>query len=397
MNFKQWFFNELEIATLGKEKIYPSGSLIDPSGSSGVITLGQKRSSEVSGFCLHNPEINAFAQKNSTNMFIVFAFVFYTVQKEWQIVHQTFPDFLKWVFEDAIYKTKKDKPNAWNYADQSFVKYANLLGGKKIKNATYLEKLWAKKDTIYKEIKNLIDKNEITSRFSGSSDFKIFEYIVNNIDGLAAVKGAFATQLIIGKYGCVDSVNMRAYDKMIRDDIKKDPKKSGFSLTTKKSKTKKDALGNFINITDKEGNALNNTKVKSGNVGLKGYVGFLDTLQELYNDSSSKQLWDDWCKIVNDKIIKSNDIGDSNKIKLNVNDQEFPIKPYTVKSNTRKMIDKEKEFLQKVDPTGTGSGVSFAHLQSILTGKKYGEKFDITKVLEKIKILKEYILSQNIL
>ena len=73
MNFKQWFFNELEIATLGKEKIYPSGS-------SSVITLGQKRSSEVSGFCLHNPEINAFAQKNSTNMFIVFAFVFYTVR-----------------------------------------------------------------------------------------------------------------------------------------------------------------------------------------------------------------------------------------------------------------------------------------------------------------------------
>lgn len=390
MNFKQWFFNEMEIATLDKEKIYPYGS-------SDEIKLGQPKGSKVSGFCLHNPEINAFAQKNSTNMFIVFAFVFYTMQKEWQIVHQTFPDFLKWVFENAIYKTKKNNINAWDYAGQSFAKQANLLGSKKGESkARYLEELWGKKDIIYNGITSLMNKGNSTS-LSDSSDFKIFEYIVNNIKGLAAVKAAFATQLIIGKYGCVDSVNMRAYDKMIRADIEKDPKKSGFSLTTKKSKTKKDALGNFVNIIDKKSNTVTATKVKTSGIGLKGYVSFLDALQDLYGDSISKIMWDDWCKIVNDKIIKSNDIGDSNKIKLNVNDQEFKINPYRVKSNTRDMIDKEKEFLQKVDPEGTGSGISLAHLQSIKAGEKYGEKFDIAKLLEKIKILKEYILSQNIL
>lgn len=145
MNFKQWLFNELEIATSNKK-------IIDPSGSSGAITLGQKRSSEVSGFCLHNPEINAFAQKNSTNMFIVFAFVFYTVQKEWATVYKTFPDFLKWVFEEAIYKTKKSKPNAWNYKDGSFSELPNLLGGgKKEYRAIYLEKLWEKKTPFTKK------------------------------------------------------------------------------------------------------------------------------------------------------------------------------------------------------------------------------------------------------
>lgn len=382
MNFKQWLFNELEIATSNKK-------IIDPSGSSGAITLGQKRSSEVSGFCLHNPEINAFAQKNSTNMFIVFAFVFYTVQKEWATVYKTFPDFLKWVFEEAIYKTKKSKPNAWNYKDQSFSGLPNLLGGgKKEYRAIYLEKLWEKKDTIYKEIKHLINENEINSPFSGSSDFKIFEYIVNNIDGLAAVKGAFATQLIIGKYGCVDSVNMRAYDKMIRDDIKKDPKKSGFSLV---KSGKKDALGNPIK----------NIQVKSSGVGLKGYVRFLDALQELYGDSNSKVLWDDWCEIVHNKITMSNAKGENKKITLNVNNQEFKIIPYKDKNFTseknKALTGLNKKAAEELEKHIPGIEVSNQHLQSILNGKEYGEKFDITKVLEKIKILKEYILSQNIL
>ena len=382
MNFKQWFFNELEIATLGKEKIYPSGS-------SSVITLGQKRSSEVSGFCLHNPEINAFAQKNSTNMFRVFAFVFYTVRKDWPTVYKTFPDFLKWVFEEAIYKTKKGKPNAWDYKDEPFRSLSNTLSHGDENKATYLEELWAKKDTIYTEIKGFIDKYESTSFLSDSSDFKIFQYIVKNIKGLAAVKGAFATQLIIGKYGCVDSVNMRAYDKMIRDDIKKDPKKSGFSLA---NSGKKDALGNPIK----------NIEVKSSDVGLKGYVRFLDTLQELYGDSISKMLWDDWCEIVHNKITMSNDKGENKKITLKVNNQEIKITPYKdkifQKPELAHMNNINKDAAEELEKHIPGIKVSHQHLKSLEDGWRYTlEKFDITKVLKKIKILKEYILSQNIL
>lgn len=46
------------------------------------ILLGSKRSADSSGFCLHNPKINSFAKSNSTNMFIVFAFVFYLLGGE---------------------------------------------------------------------------------------------------------------------------------------------------------------------------------------------------------------------------------------------------------------------------------------------------------------------------
>lgn len=313
-----------------------------------LITLGQKRDSEVSGFCLHNPEINLFAKSNSTNMFIVFAFVFYTIQKEWQIVRQTFPEFLKWIFEDAV------RTDNWNYRLQPFHRYANMIGANKKRpnQAAYIASLWKNKNSIFSNVMRLM-KGETTS-LSTSSEFEIWKYIYQNVDGLGITKAAFATQLIVGKFGCIDSVNTRAYDTMLRADIEAKGKKSGFTLQ-KRKKNKKVVL-------DKEGNPILDVVAKDSNVGMRGYAAFLDTLQDLYGDDISKVLWNDWCQIVGNKIVKS---GSGDEIVLSVNNQEFKINPYRPKKNLLKMIGKEKEHMGIIDPTTIGTGVSLGHLTAI--------------------------------
>lgn len=322
-----------------------------------LIKLGTTREPQVSGFCLHNPQINQFAKDNSTNMFIVFAFVFYTIQKEWQIVRQTFPEFLKWIFESAVPKDN------WNYKGQTFHKYANLIGAsKKAPNqARHLESLWKQKNSLYSTIMNLMSKE--TTSLSDSSEFEIWKYIFQNVNGLGVTKAAFATQLIVGKFGCIDSVNTRAYDTMLRSDIKKKGKKSGFTLQTRKKNKKI--------VYDKNGRPILDVVPKDSVVGMKGYAAFLDALQDMYGDNISKVLWNDWCQIVGAKIVKA---GTEDEIILNVNNKEFKIKPYKPKKHLLSLLDKEKQNLGIIDPDDTGIGVSQGHLDAITASGDYRTK-----------------------
>jgi hypothetical protein len=373
INFKNWLESE--------EESSPSNILLPPSN---IITLGSKRDPKVSGFCLHNPQINKFAQENSTQMFMVLAFVLYTIQKEWQIVRQTFPDFLKWVFEEAIPKDN------WDYRGQSFSKYAHILGMHKIHSpneAAHMRKLWEQKNTIYSTVMSLLS-GKVSTSLTDSSEFEIFKYLVQNVSGLGAVKAAFASQLIIGKFGCIDSVNTRAYFDMIKKDIKKKDKKSGFKLVDRKDKD-----GKLIRV---KGKKVQDIETKDSLVGLKGYVEFLDSLQELYGDDISKILWDDWCQIVGEKIVKA---GSDHDITLKVNNQEFTINPYVPKSNIRTLLNKEKEHLGLVDPTAIGTGVSLGHLSAITQSGdwrtpqiKAMENFDSNGVVNLIERIKEEII-----
>jgi len=373
INFKNWLESE--------EESSPSNILMP---SSNIITLGSKRDPKVSGFCLHNPQINKFAQENSTQMFMVLAFVLYTIQKEWQIVRQTFPDFLKWVFEEAIPKDN------WDYRGQSFSKYAHILGMHKIHSpneAAHMRKLWEQKNTIYSTVMSLLS-GKVSTSLTDSSEFEIFKYLVQNVSGLGAVKAAFASQLIIGKFGCIDSVNTRAYFDMIKKDIKKKDKKSGFKLVDRKDKD-----GKLIRV---KGKKVQDIETKDSVVGLKGYVEFLDSLQQLYGDDISKILWDDWCQIVGEKIVKA---GSDHDITLKVNNQEFTINPYVPKSNLRTLLNKEKEHLGLVDPTAIGTGVSLGHLSAITQSGdwrtpqiKAMENFDSNGVVNLIERIKEEII-----
>ena len=96
---------------------------------------------------------------------------------------------------------------------------------------------------------------------------------------------------------------MRAYETLIKKDIKKHDKKSAFTIAKDTGEIKiKDASG----------------------ISLAGYQRFLQSLEDLYGDNISKVLWNDWCQIVGEKIVKS---GTKDEIVLNVNNQEIAADP----------------------------------------------------------------------
>jgi hypothetical protein len=170
--------------------------------------------------------------------------------------------------------------------------------------------------------------------------------------------------------------------------IKKKDKKSGFKLVDRKDKD-----GKLIRV---KGKKVQDIEAKDSLVGLKGYVEFLDSLQELYGDDISKILWDDWCQIVGEKVVKA---GSDHDITLKVNNQEFTINPYVPKSNLKTLLDKEKEHLGLVDPTGIGTGVSLGHLSAITQSGdwrtpqiKAMENFDSNGVVNLIERIKEEII-----
>lgn len=347
VNFKKWLNEE-------EEKL--------PASLKKPIVLGKFRKPQLSGFCMHNPEINQFARKNSTQMFLVLAFVLYTVQKEWQIVRQTFPEFIKWVFQEAIPKDN------WDFTGQSFSGFANMglasgKGDSKL-HADWVEQLWKTKDKIFANVSRELDKQVTSTNITDAlAEFNIYKYLAENVNGLALAKAAFATQLMTGKFGCIDSVNMKAYDTVIRQNIK-DQEDSPFTLTKRKGKKGNDIL-------DSEGKPIMDvvTKKTSG-VSLRGYRDFLAYLEQLSNDDISKVLWNDWCEIVAQKVVKS---GTGDKIKLKVNNQDFEINPYQPKRHLATLMGQEKEFLRAVDPKISGVGVSKGHLDPILASLQYTE------------------------
>lgn len=328
-----------------------------------TIQAGKISSPSESGFCEHNPAVNKFAKANSTQMFIVLAFVFFTMQKQWVFVTNYFEDFVKWLFEIAIPK------DDWNWKGKDFSKLPSMYGGgkgeeKRLKkeldkdgneiikynnniitpeqlkfiklynndDAVYIAKLWKNKDRIYDFVMSNLDKPE-----------QIYFYFINEISGLAAVKAAFATQLILGKFGCIDSINQRVYADLIS--------KNQDAFTPQGT-------------------------VKSSQKGSAKYLDFLKQLEDLYQQDISKTLWDDWCEIVEHKILYANDTGENKQIQIQFKDgTNVNIDPYKIqrgeKVNTGPMINTARSEIG-INPTGRI--VSKQHKDAVMNPlfKKYG-------------------------
>ena len=322
------------------------------------IDLGKTRNISDSGFCDHNPLVNKFAQRNSIQMFIVFAFVIFTIQKEWVFVTRYFEDFIKWLFEEAIPK------DDWDWRNKSF----SMLGAKygtgkdekfgvtknkkqemtykgnvitpeqakfirlyKAEDAAYIANLWKNKDRIYDFIMSNLDKPE-----------EIFHYIINMKTGLGAIKAAFCTQLILGKFGCIDSINQKVH---------------------------KNLLQKYPDAFDTEGSVKNP----------KEYLNFLNALEDLYRQDISRKLWDDWCEIVEHRIKYANEKGETKEIEITLPDGEVMLmNPYKIMrggvKSTADLIDSAKK---QIDPTPSGKSVSIQHLDSLENAKfkKYFESF----------------------
>ena len=247
-----------------------------------------------SGFCEFNPVINQYAQSSPDGMAEMLIFVVATQRSRWYDVVEKFPMLMAYIREhDALLDpknmVKKDGKDFY-----SLPKQIGMLTLGFRKNA--IQSIWENRESFYKSIMEPINRynNAAGPLESEEAMFDVYTKLLT-VPGLGLPKAAFATQLVIGRMGCIDSINMNLYKGLDPDGklIKVD-KKSG--MASFRTPGKKKQGGKIISLT-------------GGGVQLaKKYVEFLKAIAETTQAANiSRQLWDSWVEMV---AMKTNQAGD---------------------------------------------------------------------------------------
>ena len=221
-----------------------------------TIPLGITRKKEDSGFDQDNPSIRKFAMSSPDNLAMVFAFVFYTMQTPWAEVLHGFPKFIEWFYTKAVVRKGNRLMVDRNAKPPSYL--GHLMTGEHKETGLASEKLtnfYDVYDNRHKHYENIVKRIDDV--------YELFDYVVG-IKGLANPKAAFVVQLISGKLGCFDSVNVKSYDiSHLNTDS---PNRDEFGKLT-----------------------------KAGRKHLNAYIE--------HSNPMSKELWDDWCEIIENKFL----------------------------------------------------------------------------------------------
>ena len=250
-----------------------------------------------SGFCEFNPTINQYAQSSPEGMAEMLIFVIATQRSRWYDVVEKFPILMAYIREhDTLLDPKQSSVDE---KGKRFYHLPKTIGSLTLgfrKDA--IHSIWENKDSFYSDIMSVVDKfnnaggNTIAKE---EAQFEIYLKLLT-VPGLALPKAAFASQLIIGRLGCIDSINMNLYKgldpegKLITVNKKGNP-------TFKSLSKKKDKSSGIITLT------------KGGIKLAERYVEFLKQIAELTQTADiSRQLWDSWVEMVAKKINVGGDL-----------------------------------------------------------------------------------------
>ena len=233
-------------------------------------------------FSEYQPKCAAFACANENNMAATLIFVVVSQGVSWPNLVEWFPDIMQWIRRPTDMNGNRKvgigffpKTVPWSQA---------VLWGRES-----VDFIWRHRGPIYGAIMQSMQDDAQ----AGGTGFMVYKKLLS-IPGLGIPKAGFAAQLIIGKMGCIDSVNMLVHGA---------PKK----LVNPK--------GGFVNPkgwfkvppTAPQGEAqlmriLHGDMNKNGEKLAKLYVSYLDKLKRDGQDSACSQLWTDWCELIAYKI-----------------------------------------------------------------------------------------------
>jgi len=285
-----------------------------------------------SGFCEYNPKINKFSFESPDKMFIVVAFVMFTMQTSWYNVVEQFPEFIKWFFENAL-KNKKIVSNINPPGTGHMIMSPKKSVGGPSDKLSYVFEAWTNRKKIYDKLGEY--RND---------PVEMYIWILENIKGLGMPKAGFLVQLITGRLGCVDSINSKIYGTEIKTGV------SGNLRST----------GNMEKIIN--------------------YITFSDPI--------SKILWDDWCEIVARKTdFNLPDPGSKGKQKpenmnittIDKNDNRVKQTPYFRNRGNTEKLKREIKRLGLDKKLGKGNihkKISADHFNLLKDTEKYLESFN---------------------
>jgi hypothetical protein len=273
MNFEQ-------IAKFGF-KLFQERKLLEAKGEMPSVEPLRLRtySEEESGFCRHNPLINQYARESEENLAEVLIFVVATQLTRWPDVVAKFPHLMNYIYtNNGMFKQGE------NRSEEELPKnFSSLVVGK----TDAIDFLWKNRGQIYGMLSPAINGyHESRSAAKEEAAFKLYLKLLQ-MPRLGLPKAGFATQLIIGRLGCIDSINTNIL-QLPQDIITVDSDgKTRFKTPGKQDKPTED----FVSSLTKGGVEL-----------AKKYADYLNNLERLSNDNITKILWDNWCDIVAYKI-----------------------------------------------------------------------------------------------
>ena len=303
--------------------------------SENILDLGKTLDS---GFCQFNPLINQYAQSSPEGLAEMLIFVIATQQQRWYDVVPKFPAMMEFIRDsDGLL----DPENAITDQEGKLIyqipkRFSQLTLGFR-KGA--IQQVWETRERLFSTMKPLFNRFNQAGANTIEKEEAIFKIYIEllKVKGLGLPKAAFASQLIIGRLGCIDSINLNLYKgldttgKLIQYDKKGTP---SFKTPGKKQS------GEIIELT------------KGGVKLAEKYVDFLKQIAKLTKSTEariSQQLWDSWVELVALKVNKKGDI----KVKM-PGGQEFRV-PNDYSKNI-KGADKNpsaafrKKYIGKITP-----------------------------------------------
>ena len=249
------------------------------------------------GFCDYNPLINQYAQHSPDTLAEMLIFVVATQQMRWYDVVPKFPLLMDFVKDnDGLLIPDEASVNEKGKTIYKIPKkFAQLtLSHRK----TSIQTIWERREQIFSTMSPLFAKYNASGEDSIQKEEAVFELYLEliRIPSLGLPKAAFASQLLIGRLGCIDSVNLNLYKGLDPEGKLITYNKKGHPTFKTPGKSKR---GGIIQVTP-------------GGIKLaKNYVEFLKEIAKLTQTAEgriSQKLWDSWVELISMKINKTGDI-----------------------------------------------------------------------------------------
>ena len=300
--------SHLDNLILQADKYYGAGDVSEVLNAQGqevntkgeVIDFDDEVSTEESGFCKYNPDINKHAKSSPEGLAEILIFVITSQKVAWDRLMIGYPKLLRFLYDGGkLAKYNQDAQMGSQYKGSDFdknfaygdeVDFSYIIMGWKTKAVQHI---WENRAAIYSEVIKILNGKE-----GGEVGYELFKFLLTKLSGFELAKAGFAIQLILGRSGCIDSVNQKIYTNFPKELI----------------------------------------NPKTGRLERANVKKYMEQRYQLYNqyieslsDNGSRFLWDKWTDVISAKLKYAGKPRDSYDIFGKKDNQVSPIVPDTSK------------------------------------------------------------------
>lgn len=289
------------------------------------------------------PKIGAFAQASPENMAKMLIFVVASIKVAWPVLDAYFEPMWASLVKDGHV----------DYDERSRPVWSSITIGK----AASINRIWAWRQAIFGQVMKAVeaDKN------AGDTGLLVYKKLLQ-MPNLGLPKAGFATQLLIGKYGCIDSVNLNLLATQRPTHLMNAAGNAFHTVGAKLPKGKNELLKG---LSKQEGDLarllLGDFRGKDTGV-LRDYGAYLKQLEG--EGLGTEGLWNLWCGVIAHKIEHYG----GKDIEIKMPNQSEPARLRSYNAVPAHLVQRSKGKIQPFDTQGSASVISGDH-RRMITGE----------------------------